>query len=150
MLNLLRRLTNRVSAAMPNVRPRKPIGLKDLEQIIPEGTLAGDGLRAVNQVENGLASVKSGTPGISQEQILEIIQEYDNIPRNRKNGLDFHVAQMKIVLKNEGVDLATWDSFQYSDNARTLAFKKANLLIQQALVASCKINQESLPKETVN
>jgi len=67
---------------------------------------------------------------ISPSEVKQIIAEYD--AKQQRSSLDYYVAFMKIVLKNEGVSLDEWDDL-YRDSDRQLAFEKANCAIAAVL-----------------
>lgn len=67
---------------------------------------------------------------ISSSEIKAIIAEHDAKEGRRK--LDYYISFMKIVLRNEGIDLVGWDEL-YTDGDRKAAFDKANRLISLVL-----------------
>lgn len=69
---------------------------------------------------------------ITQERIRELITEHDERPNPQLGGLNSYATIMKIVLENEGIDLATWDHDR-SKAERDAAFERAYALIGQVL-----------------
>lgn len=72
---------------------------------------------------------------ITVEEVVKLIDEYDNNPHKTK--MDFYTTHMKIVLGNEMVSLETWDN-AYTQTDRDAAYKKAEPIIDKAI----KIREE--------